>query len=295
MVDIALASDAGKLRALLSSAVSKQLASVESKGLLFSGGLDSSILLAILSTLNSTPIPLIVAGITSAKDIQAASSAATALGLQIEVQNFTLDDVERALPTIITAANSTDVLQVSLAIPLHFAAIRAQELGVTTLVSGQGADELFGGYARYERLMLNEEPQLIVAEMQADLKTLKQVTLPCQQSLVQHHGIQLVAPFLAPDIVAYSQSLPLHQKIVTTDSGVIRKRILRKLAKDLNLPGFIANAPKRALQYGSGASRILSRLSTLYWQQREPTLSKREARSHTNIHRFLCLLQENAG
>ena len=106
MVDIALASDAGKLRALLSSAVSKQLANVESKGLLFSGGLDSSILLAILSTLNSTPIPLIVAGTTSAKDIQAAHSAATALGLQIETQNFALDDVELALPTIITAANS---------------------------------------------------------------------------------------------------------------------------------------------------------------------------------------------
>jgi asparagine synthase (glutamine-hydrolysing) len=252
-------------------------------------------LLAILSALDSTPFPLIVAGVASAKDIKAASNAATALGLQVEVQNFTLDDVERALPTIIDAAESTDVLQVSLAIPLYFSVIRAQKLGVTTLVSGQGADELFGGYARYERLILKDEPQSVLAEMQEDLKTLMQVTLPCQQSLAKYYGIQLVTPFLASDVVTYSQALPLHQKIIATESEVIRKRILRELAQHLKLPGFIAKAPKRALQYGSGASRILARLSTRFWQQREPALPSRVARSHTNIHRFLCLVQENAG
>ena len=294
MTDNALALSSRKLGVLLDRVVAHQLNFVECVGLLFSGGLDSSILAAIISRLTPAPLRVIVAGTTSAKDIQAASRAATALGLQVEIQNFALDDVERALPTIITAANSTDVLQVSLAIPLHFAAIRAHKLGVTTLISGQGADELFGGYARYERLMLKEEPQSVIAEMQADLKILKQVTLPCQQSLAQHHSIQLVAPFLAPDVVAYSQSLPLHQKIVTTDSGVIRKHILRKLAKDLSLPGFIVNAPKRALQYGSGASRVLARLSTRFWKQREPSLTRRVTRSHTNIQQYLCLVKESA-
>ncbi|MFX1474651.1 MAG: asparagine synthase C-terminal domain-containing protein [Promethearchaeota archaeon] len=293
MIDFA--SNTRKLKTLLGKAITQQLDSVERSGLLFSGGLDSSILLALLSTLNTTPIPLLVAGITSSKDIKAATSAAAALGLQIEVQHFTLDDVERALPTIITASESTDVLQVSLAIPLHFSAIHARKLGVTTLVSGQGADELFGGYARYERLILKEERQSVLAEMIEDLKTLMQVTLPCQKSLVQYHGIQLVTPFLSPGIVAFSKSLPLHHKIITTDSRVVRKRILRKLAKDLRLPGFIVNAPKRALQYGSGSSRILARLSTRFWQQREPTIPRREARSHANIHRFLCLVKEGLG
>ncbi len=290
----AFATNTRKLKTLLSNVVTQQLVSVENKALLFSGGLDSSILLALLSSLNSTPIPLIVVGTTSAKDIQAASRAATALRLQVEIKTFTLDNVRRALPTIINAANSTDVLQVSLAIPLHFAVKRAQKLGVTTLVVGQGADELFGGYARYERLVLKEEMQLVIAEMEEDLKTLERVTLPCQQSLAKFHGTQLVAPFLAPDIVAYSQSLPIHQKIVSTDSGVIRKLILRNLAKDLKLPEFIVKSPKRALQYGSGARRILDKLSTQFWQQREPSLSNREARSHTNIHRFLCQVQESA-
>lgn len=284
-----------KLGVLLGRVIADQFDSVDCLGVLFSGGLDSSILAAILSKVTHASLRLIVAGTTSAKDIQTARSAATALGYQIEVQNFTIDDVELALPTIITAANSTDVLQVSLAIPLHFAAMRAQNLGVTMLVSGQGADELFGGYARYERLILEEEPQLVVAEMQADLTRLKQTTLPCQQSLIQYHGIKLVTPFLTPEIVTYSQSLPLQQKIVSTDSGVIRKRILRKLAKDLKLPGFIADTPKRALQYGSGARRTLDRLSTRFWQQREPTLPSRVARSHTRIHQFLCLVKESAG
>ncbi len=288
----ALFSNVRKLKTLLSDVVAQHLVSVENKGLLFSGGLDSSILLALLSSHDSIPIPLFVSGTASAKDVYAARKAAIALGLPIEIQNFTLDDVERVLHTIITAANSTDVLQVSLAIPLYFAIMRAQKLGITTLVSGQGADELFGGYARYERLVLEEELQLVLTEMQADLKTLRRVTYPCQQSLAKFHGIQLVAPFMAPSIVTYSQSLPLHQKIISTERGVIRKRILRKLAMDLKLPEFIVKAPKRALQYGSGARRILERLSARYWQQRKPSLLGRETRSHTKIHQFLCQIQE---
>jgi asparagine synthase (glutamine-hydrolysing) len=277
---------------LLSKAITQQLGSSQNRGLLFSGGLDSSILLVLHSQLNTTPLSLIVSGTASSKDIQAASRAANALTHQLEIQNFTLNDVENSLPTIISAINSTDVLQVSLAIPLHFAAMRAQKLGVTTLISGQGADELFGGYARYERLVQNDELQLVSAEMQADLITLERVTLPCQQSMAKLHDIHFVAPFLAPDIVTYSQSIPLHYKIADTGSGIIRKRILRTLAKNLGLPEFIAKAPKRALQYGSGASRILERLSMFFWQRREPSLSNREARSYTNIHRFLCLVQE---
>ena len=123
------------LRNLLTNATSQHLASINRSALLFSGGLDSSVLAVLLTTLDPDEIPLIVAGTSSAKDIHAARTAAKTLGLDIEVCFFTHDEVKLALPDILSTSCNTDVLQVSLAIPLYFAAALAHELGITQLFS----------------------------------------------------------------------------------------------------------------------------------------------------------------
>lgn len=292
MIDSAFEACTIQLRKLLIQGTQRCLASAEYPALLFSGGLDSSILAVLLSTLHPTPALLIVAGSSAARDIQAARQAATTLGFHLEIRQFTVVEVAEALPSILATVGCTDVLQVSLAIPLYFAASRAHELGVTVLLSGQGADELFGGYARYERAVLEGKAEAVNAAMKVDFEKLLQTTLPYQEAVARRHAIQLAVPYLDKPVVTFAQELPLHYKLLRTNRAIVRKRILRNLAVNLKLPATIADAPKRAAQYGSGAARLLTELATGYWRQRTPRLSTQESRTQGRIRQFLDALKK---
>lgn len=272
---------------LLTKTISKHLTSSGEVGVLFSGGLDSSIITAILSKLHSAPCQLFVAGIEAAKDIIFARKAAEALNLQLTIQLFTATDVEEALPTILSVLGTVDVLHVELAIPIFFAAKCASHFQITTLFSGQGADELFGGYAKYEKRLLESGEESTLIEMKSDLQTLYGRTLPSMTAIISHFNSRLVVPFCEKPIKTFAGSIPFSCKITQTSKKIIRKRLLRLLAKNLNLPSRIAEVPKRALQYGSGSHRILSRLATSYWLKQDPKLSKRETRTHARIGQYL--------
>jgi asparagine synthase (glutamine-hydrolysing) len=280
-----------KLKALLLEATSHALADAKRPGLLFSGGLDSSILASLLSSLSSSPIHLLVSGVDSAKDVSSARSAATLLNLPIVVRSFTIDELEKVLPEILTAANSNDLLQVSLAIPLFFAASKAKEIGISTLFTGQGADELFGGYARFVRILKKAGPSATIAEMKKAFNQLLDTTLPCQQAVAQYFDLKLASPYLDSDVVSFASNLPLQNKISISKDIIIRKRILREVARTLNLPNRIINAPKKAAQFGSGSNRLLSKLAIQFWKKQDPSLSNKEASTHTRIQQFLLSLQ----
>jgi asparagine synthase (glutamine-hydrolysing) len=278
------------LHDLLTNVISKILTSSEAIGVLFSGGLDSAIITAILSELHSTPFHLFVAGISSAKDIALAHEAAEVLNLPLTIQVFTADDVQEMLPPLLSILSYVDVMHVELAIPIFFAAKCAYQFGVSTLFSGQGADELFGGYSKYEELLYEFGEGSTIKEMQSDFNTLREQTLPLMESVISHFDLQLVAPYLDNAIIDFASLLPFSCKIVQSSENVIRKRVLRLLAADLNLPSRIVNAPKRALQYGSGAHRILSTLAANHWRQQNPNLTQREARTHARVKQYLELL-----
>ncbi len=280
-----------KLKTILIRAIKNTISNVERPGLLFSGGLDSSILAALLSGLSTSNVSLLVSGTESSKDVNAARAAASILELPLEIRIFTIDELERMLPEILKAAKSTDVLQVSLAVPLFFATKKAKELGISTLLTGQGADELFGGYERFERLIIREGPEATAAEMKKAFNQLITTALPCQQAVANHNSIQLAAPYLNPEVVSFASNLCLDNKICVSKDRVIRKHILRELAKNMGLPSEITHAPKRALQYGSGTSHLLSKLAKQFWKKVNPSLSSREASTHLRIQQFLFSLQ----
>ncbi len=286
MNDAACLKSSHRLYSLLIDFLSKHSSS-DTIGVLFSGGLDSSVITAILSKVHPRPFQLFVAGIESAKDIKLARIAADALNLPITLCVFTKNDVKEKLPTIMSIGGRVDVLHVELAIPLFFASHVANQFGISTLYSGQGADELFGGYAKHEKLFLESGEQSVLSEMELDFRILHEETLPLMDTIVAHSNIQLVVPFCEKSISEFASSLPFSCKLVQDSDIVIRKRVLRLLAEYLGLPPEVVHAPKRALQYGSGAHRILTNLSADYWIDQNPNMTQREARSHTRVEKYL--------
>jgi asparagine synthase (glutamine-hydrolysing) len=256
-------------------------------GLLFSGGLDSSILADMLKKVHSSTLHLFVSGSESAVDIEQARVVAETLTLPLIIRQFTLDDVKEILLDVLSVVTVVDVLHVELAIPLYLATKCAHQFDVTVLFSGQGADELFGGYAKHERQFIKSGEEAARLEMECDLQRLQNTTLPCQQAIVNHFRLEYRTPFLSDSIVQFTLALPFNAKLISTSDGVIRKRFLRLLADNLGLPEEVVNAPKRAMQYGSGTHRLLCDLSQEFWTKKDSSISLRQARSHARIQEYL--------
>jgi asparagine synthase (glutamine-hydrolysing) len=139
--------------------------------------------------------------------------------------------------------------------PLHIASKRANEDGFNIAVSGQGADELFGGYTKYLKnyTKLNSKTQDILYD---DIKNSYHVNLERDNAITNFNNISLKAPFMDKTMINLAMKIPIKYKIKSNDDQ-IRKHILRDVAIELGVPEFIAMRPKKAAQYGSGVHKLL--------------------------------------
>jgi asparagine synthase (glutamine-hydrolysing) len=141
----------GALDAVLTDTVAHHLRSDVPYGLFLSGGIDSSVLVALMARLTDQPVYALTAGFASSggKDETAlAARVAHSVGADHHVIEVTQDDFWRFAPEV--AACLDDPTTDAAALPTWLLA-RAAKGGMTVVLSGEGADEMFGGYSRYRR------------------------------------------------------------------------------------------------------------------------------------------------
>jgi len=211
----------------------------------FSGGLDSSVIAKIASE-EAEPM-LYTVGLKGCKDFEAAESAARLLGLPLKLIEVTEAEVRAAAPLLAQAIANDNRVIVSYELPLWFVCKNCTE---KIVLSGQGADELFGGYAKYRKLSGKELDE----EMKKDARELKERGISFDRAIAAKFGKTLVTPFLDNDVFEFASALPLERKI----SGTTNKIILRDVARLLGLED-IADRKKRAAQYGSGIAKALKK------------------------------------
>jgi len=216
----------------------------------FSGGLDSGLLAA------RTDGPLFVGGFPDSDDVAAARSAAATLGRDLEVVEFTHADLEAGVPAVVAATGRSNPMDVGIALPLYLVAREVAAAGHDRLVLGQGADELFGGYAKVadpagdDRLHADtvrgaarELIRSLPGQLERDVLALRAA------------GVDPVVPFLDDRVVGPALRLPADLLV----DGDQRKVALRLAADDL--PESIRRRDKTAVQYGSDVARELDRLA----------------------------------
>jgi asparagine synthase (glutamine-hydrolysing) len=214
----------------------------------FSGGLDSSVV-AFLAA-QRTNVRLLVASVRGGHDLANAEEAANLLALPLEVVDLTPALVRALLPLLLRHVRPPSPLIVSFELPLLAVLERATS---KQLVTGQGADELFGGYARYRRL----RPDDLAAALEADVEAVLREGAPREKALASSLGKELFLPYLDGAIVAFARALDPREKV----QGDVGKVVLRKAALHLGLPPLLARRLKKAAQYGSGAASILRSLA----------------------------------
>lgn len=123
-------------------------------GMFFSGGVDSSVLLAMMSRLNDRPVRALTAGFSGMPvhdERDHARLVAAAVGADHMEVDFCEDDFWTLLPAIATAIDDPTADYAIL--PTYKLAARARAEGLKVVLSGEGGDELFGGYGRYRHAM----------------------------------------------------------------------------------------------------------------------------------------------
>ncbi|MFW9804994.1 MAG: asparagine synthase-related protein [Candidatus Thorarchaeota archaeon] len=224
-------------------------------GVLFSGGVDSS-LVALLAKETCMDVQLYTASSAPFHDRIAAASAADALGMNLNAVEINSDVVWEVLPHLMYSIESANLMDLEIALPFYLASSQASNDGISLMLSGQGPDELFAGYARHVRIFEEEGEDALDAKLWQEAATTHETNIERDDRAIAAHRVESYFPYLSTAFIELALGIPSRWKIHLGEQPE-RKVIFRELAERLGLPESIHATPKKATQYSSGSSRIL--------------------------------------
>jgi asparagine synthase (glutamine-hydrolysing) len=210
---------------------------------MFSGGLDSTVVARLASEVSQ--VTLYTMGVEGAHDILVSEGGSQQLGLPWEALVLREEEIISALPRLASIIGTDSPLTLSFEMPLWVGAARCKE---RLILTGQGADELFGGYARYQKM----GPGQLMKNMEKDQDELLEVGVRREQAIAAHFGKDARYPFLHPKVIELARALSPDDCV----RGETRKVVLRDVAQLLGLDE-AAQRPKKAAQYGSGVMKVM--------------------------------------
>ena len=224
----------------------------------FSGGLDSAVTAALAKPLSE--VELVSVGLSGSPELLTVERYARELNFPITIETFEKELLEDYVRRIVWLIEEPNLMKVSVAIPLHWAAMLAAKKGFAVMLCGQGSDELYGGYYKYARTLDAKGRRALVAELYQSIIEAAEVNYERDEQATSPSGVELRTPFADLDVIRFSMTIPSEYK-VKTGNDVTRKWILRAAAKELGVPDDIAWRRKKAIQHGTGVENAILKLA----------------------------------
>ncbi|MFC7062590.1 asparagine synthase B [Halobacillus seohaensis] len=236
----------------LTKVVEKRLLADVEVGVLLSGGLDSSLIAALVAKLqkDGKTVKSFCVGSEGSEDILRAREVAEAIGTEHYEYIYSQDELLEVIPKVIYHLESFEPSLVRSALPNYFVSKLASQ-HVKVILSGEGADELFAGYDYMKKY---ENTDHLNNEIIRVINSLHNINLQRADRMSMAHSLELRVPFLDLDIVEYALQIPANLKLHKDEQ--MEKTILRQSFEDV-LPHHILWRKKEEFSAGSGALDIL--------------------------------------
>ncbi len=222
-------------------------------GIAFSGGVDSTLISKICSDMGYD-ITLLTIGFHESHDILFAKQVNEYLGWTHHVLEIDPDSFPDVSSKIHQAINTGNLSWNENCIAFYYVSKLARSLELDTVVTANGIDELFCGYNAYREAFSQGESrihEIMSSKLDNELKMMEAVNL-----VASEFAVQILQPLLCPQFIDYAKTISLSEKIHDSDD-LYRKHIIRKLARQINVPEISCTKRKKALQYGSKIHKAL--------------------------------------
>ena len=251
------------VRNALEDAVKRQLMSDVPYGVLLSGGLDSSVISAVARKYAPRRVETdgkqdawwprlhsFAVGLKGAPDLAKAREVADYIGTVHHEINYTIQEGLDAIRDVIYFIETYDVTTVRASTPMYLLARVIKSMGIKMVLSGEGADEVFGGYLYFHKA---PTPQAFHEETVRKLSKLHLYDCLRANKSLSAWGVERRVPFLDKEFLDVAMRLNPSAKMCP--GSTIEKRIVREAFADM-LPESVAWRQKEQFSDGVGYSWI---------------------------------------
>ena len=257
------------IRKSLCAAVKRQMMSDVPYGVLLSGGLDSSVISAITESYAERRIETdsqsrawwprlhsFAVGLKGAPDLAKARLVADYIGTVHHEINYTIQEGLDALRDVIYFIETYDITTVRASVPMYLLARVIKSMGIKMVLSGEGADEIFGGYLYFHKAPSAEE---FHKETVRKLSKLHQYDCLRANKSLSAWGVEGRVPFLDKEFLDVAMRTNPKAKMCSLNGSdpkaSMEKRIVREAFEDM-LPEEVAWRQKEQFSDGAGYSWI---------------------------------------
>ena len=243
-----------KLKDLIEKAITSR-AEIGKFGILFSGGIDST-LIAFLCKKHNYDFTCFTIGLENSQDIEYAKIVAEKYNFDLKYKILALEEFEKIIKETINILKNDDIVWISVGSVLYATAQLALQDNIKILFSGLGTEETFAGYQRHEEA-LQKNFESVHKESWNGLKNMWQRDLLRDYKIAKYLGIELRTPYMDLNVIKTAMQINPMYKLDKEN----KKIILREIAQDFGLDKEFAWRKKKAAQYGSNFIKGIDKLA----------------------------------
>lgn len=279
--------DTDQCIATLQNAVSE----CKSEWIALSGGLDSSILAHLRKDQKPQAITIITKDFLGT-DLTFAQIVAKHTGLNLSLMQVTMEEVLDSINETIKILDNFNDIEIRNSIVPHLYLSSLKKKGVDSVITGDGADEIFAGY----NFLLKKSND----ELDDELERIKKIMHFPSKDIAKSLNMKVENPFLNENVIKFSDSIPISRKINVKENKKFGKWILRETFEK-DLPKNIIWREKSPMQDGSGTNNLTGLFNTIItdeiFSQKKTKILEEDGvyiRTKESLHYYECFRKSSS-
>ena len=256
-----------------------------------SGGLDSSILAHLRKDQKPQTMTIITKDFLGT-DLTFAQIIAKHLGLNLSLIQVSMEDVLDSINETIKILGNYNDIEIRNSIVPYIYLTTLKRKGVDSVITGDGADEVFAGY----NFLLKKSDE----EIGEELKRIKKIMHFPSKDIARSLNMKVETPFLNEELIKFSDEIEISKKINDKDGEKFGKWILRETFEKY-LPNNITWREKSPMQDGSGTNNLTGLFNTIItddiFTQKKTRILEEDGvyiRTKESLHYYECFRKTNS-